>query len=250
MHLDDEHLQRLLHGELSSDGGKAGWRHLAACDDCARRFAVMEKEEATVGRLLLELDRPAPRVDVGAIARRAEAARPSPRPLQWAAGFALVFGLAGVAYAIPGSPVRGWVDSMVQLISGRPNPLAPSGATLDSPGSTSGIAVAPGENFLIQFTSPTAKGEVLVTLTDRADIEIRASRGAARFTSGADRLVVEPVADGGAFTYEVQIPHAAPRVEIRVGEERVFLKEGSRITSMAGPGSSGPYRLPLSPAIP
>jgi anti-sigma factor RsiW len=262
VHLDLERLQRLLHGELAPGEERIAREHLVACAECAKRFGAIEEEEATVGALLGALDRPAPRVDVGSIARRAEARRPSRQIGRWAAGVALALGLAGVAYAIPGSPVRAWVDSMVEWATGRQDPLSPSGAAPQTHDrAPSGIAVTPGDRFLIHFTSANANGQVLVTLADRADIEIRAPHGAATFTSGADRVVVDGAdgADAGAaggadagtaVVYEIEIPRSAPRVEIRVAEEIVFLKEGSRVTTTATPAGSGPYLLPMAPPAP
>lgn len=243
MHLDEERLQRLLHGEFSSTEEKRAREHLTDCGECSRRFRAMEREEKAVGELLGSLDRPAPRVDFSAIARRGEARSPS--MARWAAGLALVLGLTGVAYALPGSPLPRWVDAVVEWASGRQDPSLPAGASLESPDSSfAGIAVPPGNDLLILFTSTNAKGHLLVTLTESADVEIRAPRGAATFTSGEDRLLVGD--QGSAATYEIRIPHTAPRVEILVGENRVFLKEGSRVTTAASTGGSAPYLLPMS----
>ena len=247
MHVDDERIQRLLHGELAPAQEKLAREHLAECEDCEWRYAAMKEEEKEVDALLRHLDRPAPRVDIGAIARRAEARRP--RLAQWAAGFALVLGLAGVAYALPGSPVPLWIDAVVGWVSGRENPLSPAGTPLELPDrSFAGIAVPPGQRLNILFTSPNANGRIVVSLTDDADVQVRSPHGAATFTAGEDLLVVED--RGHAATYEVLIPSTAPRVEIRVGERQLFLKEGTRITTAATAGRSAPYLLPMAPPSP
>lgn len=243
MHLDEERLQRLIHGELPSAEEKIAREHASSCGDCSRRLEEIEREERAVDSLLRELDDPAPRLDAGAIARRAEARRP--RLLRWAAGVALVLGVGGVAYALPGSPLPRWIGAIVEWTGGAGAPLSPT-VTSPEPAdrSPAGIAVAPGEDLLILFRTGNARGRVLVTLTERADVEIHAPHGAATFTVGETRLVVND--EGLATTYEIGIPATAPRIEIRVGERRIFLKEGSRITSIGSSGGSPPYLLPLA----
>ncbi|MGH7561388.1 MAG: hypothetical protein ACRENB_10250, partial [Gemmatimonadales bacterium] len=78
---------------------------------------------------------------------------------------------------------------------------------------------------------------------DSADLLVRAPSGAATFTTEADRLVVEHRA---AVRFEIQIPRSAPRVEIRSGARRVFLKEGPRAQTEPGSGQ-GPWLIPLIP---
>jgi hypothetical protein len=51
---------------------------------------------------------------------------------------------------------------------------------------------------------------------------------------------------GSSASFEIHIPRAAPSVEIRVDENRIFLKDGDRITPVAPIGSHGPYLLPLT----
>lgn len=243
MHVDEERLQRLLHGELARADEAEAQAHLAACDECSRRFAAAAREEESVGALLRELDRPAPHLALGAIARRAGTR--SPLIPRWAAGFAIVLGLAGAAYALPGSPLPRLVDAVVEWAKGRPDPLSPGAGSLPLPdASFAGIAVPPGARFRILFQTPNTRGEMLVRLTGGAEVEIRAARGAATFTTGESQLVVD--GRGLPATYEIEIPLTAPRVEILVGEDRVFLKEGSRVTTALGSGSTAPYRLQIA----
>jgi len=243
VHLDEERLQRLLHGELAGTDETEARAHLAGCDECSLRLAAASREEENVGALLCELDRPAPRSDFGAIARRADAR--SPRIPRWAAGVALVLGLAGAAYALPGSPLPRWIHAAVEWASGRPNPLSPGAGSLPpSDPSFAGIAVPPGEGFVILFHTPNTSGEMLVRLTEGAEVEIRAPRGAATFTTGESQLVVD--GRGLPTTYEIEIPLTAPKVEIFVGEKRVFLKDGSRVTTALPSESAAPYRLPIA----
>ena len=241
MHVDEERVQRLLHGELGRADEAEVRAHLAGCEECSRRLAAMTRDEERVGSLLRALDRPTPRVDVGAIARLANARRP--RIPRWAAGIVLVLGLAGVAYALPGSPLPRLVDAVVEWAKGRRDPLSPGAGDPVPPPSAAGIAVSPGERFTILFQTPNARGEILVRLTPGSEVEIRAPRGAATFTAGENQLVVD--GRGIPTTYEIDVPAAATRVEILAGKERVFLKEGPRVTTSLPEGTSPPYRLAI-----
>jgi len=262
MHLDEEQIQRLLHGELSRPAETAAREHLAGCADCRRRVADAEREEAAVHALLRAVDDPAPQLDVEAVAAAAQAPvssrhRPERRlrrralghrepSLRWAAGFLLAAIVVGAAYAVPGSPLPDWVSAVRGWMGGGP------GATPSTPGPAqapdervAGIAVAPGDELLILFLSPQVEGQVDVALTDDAEVGVRAPIGAATFTSDVERLVIDN--RGSSASFEVRIPRAAPRVEIRVVGRRIFLKEGARV--MAGESQArGLYLLPLTPS--
>ena len=83
-----------------------------------------------------------------------------------------------------------------------------------------------------------------MSLTDAEEVTVRAPIGAAKFTSAADRLVIENARGGAVF--EIGIPHAAPRIEIRVAGDRIFLKDGRRVVTQSSTDSLGDYLLPLS----
>ncbi len=250
MHIDEEQIERLRHGELSRTAERSAREHLAECNDCRRRAAEAQQEEAEVHALLGEVDLPAPAVGAGAIAARARAqtqprgrARDSGR-WRWAAGFLVAAGVAGAAYALPGSPVRAWVKTVVERIGNRPEPTPPApAATPDR--RVAGIAVSPGQSLLILFASPQAVGQARVSLGDGAEVVVRAPIGAAAFTSDLDRLVIDN--PGSSATFEIEIPRAAPHVEIRVKGARIFLKQGPQVTARESADESGSYSLPLAP---
>lgn len=179
-----------------------------------------QREDAELFALLRALDHPMPRVDARAVA--ALATRRGPAYLRWAAGIALGLGLAGAAYALPGSPLRTWVRALVHR-------SAPTPIQTDS--GFAGIAVAPGQGLRVLFTARQAAGTADVVLTDSAEVVVRALTGAATFTSGADQLVIENTGSGA--TFEIQIPRAAPRVEILVEGSSILLKAGDQITVTA-----------------
>jgi hypothetical protein len=218
MHLDLEQLQRLVDGELSPAAERPAREHLAACAECRGREAEIARQEAEVSALRRLVDHAAPRVDVQTLVARARRRRFGGMP--WAAVVLLALGVAGVAYAAPGSPLRKWAHAVAVWLRGEtPQPEA-SGA---------GIAVAPGQNLIILFTSTQREGSARVSLTDGADVVVRAPVGAATFSLAADRLVIDNKHSWASF--EIQIPRAARRVEIRVAGARRFLKDGPTVTA-------------------
>lgn len=243
MHLDDAQVQRLLHGELARVSETAAREHLAGCAVCRERVEVAAQEEAEVFALLGAVDHPVPTIGAGTVELRART--PNGRGLKWAAGIALALGIAGAAYAAPGSPLPGWVSVLTGWM--RPEPELAQSPSSPPPlpvSDVAGVAVAPGQRLVIAFTSSQAEGSAHVRLTDGAEVVVRAPSGAATFSSDADRLVIDN--QGGTGTFEIQIPRSAPRVEILVDRARRFLKDADRITTNELPGTAGMYAIPLS----
>ncbi len=235
MHLDSEQVQRLLHGQLDGPAESAARAHLAACDACRTLLADAEREEAEVYALLRAVDHDPPPITADAVVARARGQRFG--RMRWAAGAILALGVAGAAYAVPGSPVRAWVESVGRRVAGR------ASQTVIEPPAAAGIAVAPGRQLRIVFTSYQAAGDVRVSLTDSADVSARAPAGAATFTTGGDRLVIAN--DEGTATFEIRIPRSAPWVEIHVGGSRVFLKRGADVTAARPADPTDVWVLPM-----
>ena len=241
MHLDEGRIQRLLDGELDAAAEHAMRTHAAACEECRARID-QARGNAMAASLLETLDVPAPRIDALAVAARARVEEPAPR-FQMAAGFVLALALVGgayVAWAAPGSPVRAWVDSVAEWLQARQHQGAPPPA--DGAG---GIAVAPGARLTIVFATAQPAGTARVSLTDGDEVVIRAAHGAATFSSSADRLVVGNAGSTADFT--VELPRAAPRIEILLGGRRLLLKDGASVTAV-GAQTAEPYLLPLQSA--
>ena len=256
MHLDEEQVQRLLHGELAPEVAPVVREHLAQCEECRARAAESRREEEEVHALLSRLDDPPPGLDARAVARQARM-RPLPRERhweRWAAGILVALGASGVSYAIPGSPVPAWVKAAVDWVGGRTgrSPSAAGGSTSPEPLPTpppappaAGIAVAPGRELVVTFTS--ARGQARVSLTSGDQVVVRAPAGAAGFTSHVDRLIIDNM---GSATFDIEIPRSARRVEIRVGDRRLLLVESGRILGLEPAESNGPRLVPLAPASP
>ena len=172
MHVDAERVERLLHGELSPDEARAAHAHLESCASCRATVDAARSQEAEVLALLGTLDHTPPAFDLAAVRVR----RHQRWPLRWAAGFAFALVAAGTAYALPGSPLRAWIRSLVSRVSaveasGGASPAAP---TVSEPErQVAGVIVAPGERFRIDLLvgnagappaerTTTAAGEVVV----------------------------------------------------------------------------------------
>jgi len=246
MHLEEEQLERLLHRELSAREEKEARVHVAGCAACRARLADAEREEVEVHALLRALDTPAPMVRAEAVALQAEMLTGVARTggsswLRRAAAVAVVVGVAGAAYAIPGSPVRRWVQAVVRQVGGGLE--VPSGSRNESRGGSlnvSGVAVPPGEKLSVIFTGA---GRVRVSLTDDAEVRVLAPAGAATFTTKTEYVLIS--SRDPSATFDVGIPRTARWVEILAQDRRVFLKEGTRISTGAARAAGG-YAFELS----
>ncbi|HEX6051512.1 MAG TPA: hypothetical protein VFZ21_19670 [Gemmatimonadaceae bacterium] len=251
-HLDDEQVQRVLHRELGGALPASLAGHVAECAECRARVDAAASDERGVFALLGRLDHPMPNVDAQAVMRRAR--RPAAGWGRSAASIVVMLAIGGVAYAAPGSPLP-WLLTRLFPGKGDPPPTAPKpvprpeagAAGRPDPGAvTQGISVAPSDRFAIVFSSRQPGSVMAVSLTDAADISVRALGGAATFTADIDHLSIGN-ADGSA-RFEIEIPRHARRVEIKVAGYRVFLKEGAGVVADGARDTEGRYLVPLSGA--
>ena len=244
-HLDVEQVERLLDGEKLTNDDRWARVHVAECVECRDRLALAEREAAEIRSLLTQADHEPPKVDARWLAAQARVRRGGWE--RWAAGIQLVVGSAGILYAAPGSPLRGWLAAATRWISHEevkaPSTESASGSTPTS-GSVAGIAVIPGESLVILFEESQPEGRARITLGTGTQVVVRAPAGSATFTSQASRLVIGN--EGAASTYDIEIPLKAPRVEVLVEGERIFLKQGQSITTADTGAGTGPYLLPLT----
>lgn len=243
MHLDEEQVQRLMHGELEGSAAGDARGHIAECAECRDRLAEAEREETEVHALLRELDDPTPYVESSTVTMGARFQDSG--LLRWAAGFVLAAGVAGAAYAVPGSPLPAWTSAAIEWIGGRrdESPSAPAREPAPDP-LPAGVAIAPGERLVILFAASQRTGQAIVSLTDGAEVVVRAPSGAAIFTSEQERLLIDN--PGSTASFDIEVPHAAPRVEIRVDGKRVFLKEGPLVVTPEFASAPGLYAVPLT----
>lgn len=245
MHLDEERVQRLMHGELDRAGERLARQHLASCEDCRVLVDDAREEERRIFGLLREVDHPLPQVDPHAILPAAPRARPGWE--RWAAGLLLVAAAGGAAYAAPGSPLPAVLDRLIGRDAPQkaPDALEVPAGEVAPPGA--GIAVTPGDGLTIRFLVDRDDAVATLSLSDGGEVMVRAVEGDASFTSDVDRLTVRSV---GRVRFEILIPRSAPSVDVLVGETPVIRKRAGEILSGARPDPEGRYTLQLAPSPP
>lgn len=242
MHLNEEQIQRLLHGELPGIEEPLIRGHVGVCSECRSRLEEAEREEAWISQHLRRLDHGQPQVSVESVlAHRAWL----PRWGRWAASIILTLAAAGAAYAVPGSPLPGLLDRIIQLAhrGASTEPHRQGGLDLRS-----GIAVEAGDRLTIAFQAGRGRDTVIVSLANRADVAVRARGGNIAFSSDPERLSIRN--QGASARFEIAIPRAARSVEIRSGDRRIWSKQGARIVTKARRDSKGRYLLPLTVSRP
>lgn len=242
MHLDDERVQHFLQRELPLPETVMVEAHLAQCVSCRGMVAAAAQEIDDVNTLLMSVDHPAPRITAEMVVASAAARGIEWR--RWAAGVLLVLTLGGAAYAAPGSPIPGWTRTVASWAVGRQDPTRPAPPPVTPLTEIAGVAVTPGAELVIDFAAPQTKGRVEVRLTDAQDVVVRTVTGGATFTSDPGRLLIQN--QGATADFEIEIPRTAPRVEIRVGDARILLKTGSRVTTDASGVGGDTLRLRIA----
>ena len=207
----------------------------------------MNREADSIERLLRSLDHAVPAISAESIAAKARAR--SRGRTKWLAAI-LTVAVAGGAYAAPGSPLRAWIGAMVERRSATPERDVRAAAPPAAP-APSGIAIDPGAGLVILFESPRvgggAGGAAIVSLEDGVEAVVRAPRGAATFTTGAERLAIGEWDASASF--EIVVPRSAPRVEIRVGTRTVFSKAGKSVSTAGVETGPGRYTVLLEPLV-
>lgn len=237
MHLDDERTQRWLHAELDDPARQDVAAHLATCAECQEQVAAAKAEEDWVRARLAVLPAPKPLASPAGLRARAG----SLRRWRWAATILLSCAAAGTAYAMPGSPLPGWVARIGGWISGPEVPPPPT-ATGPAPAATtpSGIVLPVEPRLTIRLVG-TAGGEARVLVVDSGGIAVRVRAGQAAFATSPGLLVVQTGVAGSRI--EVEVPRGAPVVRIEAGGRRLFLLQGGAVESAAAPDGGGGYRL-------
>ncbi|MEO6444791.1 MAG: zf-HC2 domain-containing protein [Gemmatimonadaceae bacterium] len=243
MHLDAEHIERVLHDQLSGADASRVAAHLAECDDCRTSVEGARAEERKTWLLLGTLDSAPRTVRMGDV-QRAAAWNVTPRVYRWAAVLLVGVGLAGAGYALPWSPLRRWIDAR------REAPAVVTTAVVDSMGPAgdvqdmSGVSVVAQGEVVVRFTFAQTEGVVRVSLGEGDDVEVRAPAGTVRFATGAGRIMVDNA--GATSDYDVLVPRSSSHVTLQVAGVTVWQKFGSRVVSEHPPGPDGVTRVPVT----
>ena len=244
MHLGDEHIQRLLHGELHDVAENDVREHLATCTPCRQRFDEAGREEAEIYSMLERVDHRVPRTQPPSLmVSRSPASKGDWR--RKAAVIALALGGAGVAYAAPGSPLPVWIRTLGAALAGRSaSPPVSAPTSTEESEATGGIEVVPGDRFTIRFAAQQAHGIAMIIVGDTPEIVARTVNGTASFMTDVDRLTISN--DGSTADYQIQIPRGAAWIDVRVASRRLLLKRGAQIQSDVQADTLGRYVLPLT----
>ncbi len=230
MHIDEGRLMAYADGELPDVDSDQVGAHLQACLSCRgelSRLASLASDFSAAVALV----QPAPR---GSIYAPAETRRPPEwttvrRALPRAAVF-LVGVAAAAAAAVPGSPVRGWLEDALApappatTAAPAPAPAAVSAAALEA-----GVSVEPLDGS-VRVAVRGATGDVVVhaEIVDgpRAGVYALGSAASARFGTGPGSIEVSDVSGG---ELRVELPRAALRATVTVNGEEYLTKEADQL---------------------
>ena len=234
-HVDDDVLQRLLHGELDRATGDSMRTHIDTCHDCRERVAIAQRDQQEILQLLQGLDQPARAISVHQVM-----VPPAARgfPLRRVAALLVISaGALAAAYIAPGSPLRRAASVATRSA---PVPRATPAATVPS---EAGVSVDPGNAMSLLFVESQRDGVAFVSIVDGNEVDVRTTDGAARFTVENHRILIDN--HGASADFRIRIGRSAPRVELRVGGHLVLSKAGDRIETSAAVDGAGQYRVGL-----
>lgn len=239
-HLEDHTLQAYLDGEIVAEPRERVDRHLKGCAECRERLAVLDALATGAAQALARLDEGrADSAAARAAIRRAHARNLSDRRRRWtaAAAVTVLFLGAGVASAMPGSPIRAWlagladddpgVVAVTEVAESREEPAAqeedPTRVSVEVPMLEGSVVVA--------FLAPGAGSEIEVRLVDGEVGSVRAP-ATARFERGEGVVGID--LGGTAGGIEVTLPRSARNGSLTVdGRTLVRIDEGE--PSFPGP---------------
>lgn len=234
-HPDRESLRRFIDGELTDDDRLATAAHIDKCTECSDTLANVQREDAWVGSLLSTLDSP----------QRIAASRFAPRTrmpiwLRRAAVLFFLLSVAGAAWALPGSPLRRWLDDTAVDAS--------NASTLDetanhAPAPHGGIEIPVDGAVQIAFMQRQSRGAIRVILSDSTGIVLTILGDDAGIDSRSEHSVVIDNRASSA-DYAIRVPHGAADLVIRVADRIVFRKTADQVVTAVAP-SDGIYTIAL-----
>ena len=246
-HIDDGALLALLDGELNAEERRHVEAHAGRCSECSERRDQLRFASRRVTATLEAGDAPSPWAEMPEALRQAY--RDAPRQITsarssragWmgrrsvatAAGLTLL--LAAGAYAIPGSPVRGWVDdgieSIAALIGGGDAEPGPSAVSVEPAGGSIRVSVlgaAAGLRVTISLTdAPSAAASArqasfrvesgLIEITDvSGDLRVSLPRGALSGSVEVDGVEVARL-DGGELRQTAAAEASPAEIVVQTG---------------------------------
>lgn len=240
-HPSEARLMAYVDGELGPDGRAAVSGHLEECDPCGRTVAELRRASSLFSEATASLSPPPPDVTAaGTRARAAGAEKPRTtegtgaatgsgegsgfRWSRWSTATRIAASLAvllGAAAALPGSPVRSWIDRSVQqvqaLLGGEDTEAAAEQQEARRPDRTgdaerSGVAVSASSGAIrVTLRDVPPATAVVVRMVDGPQAGVWNAGGEYRTSPGRIE-VTAPASD----SLLVEIPRLVDLVEIRV----------------------------------
>lgn len=232
-HLDEGSLQALADGELPPGERRAAEAHLAGCAACAAAMASLRADHALLGAALARADvaPPTAQAQMSLRRRRATAGRwagEARRALLRAA--VLVLALGGVAFAaVPGSPLRSWLDDAVAPDAPAPAAEVKAAPAPAAPRPASGVSILPDDGAVkVELTDAAPGLLVRVRLTDEAQVGVstRGDAVEARFRTSPGKI---RVLDAGPGEVLIALPSQATAAVVEVDGRVYVAKDGDRL---------------------
>ncbi len=236
MHLDAEKIERLLANEMTPEEARVWRDHLGGCADCARQLEDAKRDDREIAGQLGLLDHAIPDTDVRRLRRRAS--RPALRRTLAAAALAFLI-VAAAASAMPGSPVRSWLNRVFAGAEGASRQATTgegAGAAAIEP---SGVSVLPGGSFELVFDAVQDSGVVRISLSDEPEVSVRSEGLGVGYSVEPSRVRV--LNAGSKASYRVVLPEGPTSITILVGDTPVLVKRGATIETSAPRDVSGDY---------
>jgi hypothetical protein len=235
MHPDTVALRQFTDGELQGNVAEDVRLHTQHCPACAAAIEALPGEDAWIVSLFSTLDSPAPSFKLNDRSGRA-----SPQWLRRAAAVLLLSTLAGAAWALPGSPVRSWLNP-------QPEPVAH--VPVNGPDATpaierGGLDITAGGAVHIRFAEAQTRGLLHIFFSDSTAVRLTVFNDDVRFDAQSDGNVF--VDNTGSFAdYEIRIPRDAADLTIRLADTIIFRIRDGRIEASSQPSPDGSVTLRL-----
>jgi len=192
-------------------------------------------DDRDLDTLLRHLDHQPPAITAEQVIARARAGRS--QAWRRAAGVLLALALAGAAYAVPGSPLSHWIESITGAVPAASSPGPPA----RQPRQFGGVEIAEPVTA-VEVQTQAAGGFLRVELVDGDRLVARAPEGSARFTAAPGRLIIELLR---ADTIELLVPRTSPLLEVTAGHRLLLRKQDTAVTTSSGSSNVARYEFPL-----
>lgn len=230
-HIPEERLLAYLDDELEGSLRAAVAEHLLGCRRCAGRLDGLRSASRLLSRALAHQDVAPPEAGLR-IRRESRGSRGARRTARvaWIRAAALVLVVGGAsAAAIPGSPVRGWIEQSVDRIFAGSESADEQALPAQSDAGVSGVAAKPLYGRIVVDVLGAAPGTTLrVRAVDGP--EAAAWSAAGRYRTGPGHI---EVLAGGGGDVRVDLPRDATFAEVRVEGEPVSRLTDSQLIPLA-----------------